>query len=391
MKIGKYQLGKTVGKGAFSKVKVAINTETGEEYVIKIIDKTGRGSKTGVVIEKEVKMEISLMKLLKHKNIVQMYEVMESSKHFYIVLESVRGGDLCDRIMENGKLTEEEAQHYVRHLIDGLLACHQNGVAHRDIKPENMLISKDNILKIGDFGLSRFHRGRGEIKGASDLSTDAVGTLSYAAPEVLGGHYDAFKADLWSIGVLLFVVLSGKFPFGCVGYTDEQIKADIRKAKINRFPKKISDGAKELLHGLIVLDPEKRLTLEKIQQHPWVLGKEGLLTDAANQEPQAAASPTIHIPIRTAMLDCANAIDQTTSPQWSESPVNNNPKQHFLPSLYSPACKSTSPSNTASQMRVPLGSRMTMDELKQLIEDDRRAQVGMCYLFCMVEGENNVN
>eukprot|EP01059_Diplonema_ambulator_P036539 TRINITY_DN9139_c0_g1_i4.p1 TRINITY_DN9139_c0_g1~~TRINITY_DN9139_c0_g1_i4.p1 ORF type:complete len:216 (+),score=48.82 TRINITY_DN9139_c0_g1_i4:69-650(+) len=180
MRVGKYELGKTVGRGAFSKVKIATHMETQEEFVLKIIDKRNAdGDKQRKNVEQEVRLEISIMKLLNHENIVKMYEVMESSKHYYIVLESVRGGDLCDHIMSAGKLPEEQGKKYFVHLVNGLSACHAAGVAHRDIKPENCLISVDGILKVADFGLSRLHRGKGDISDPSDLSTDAVGNVLF--------------------------------------------------------------------------------------------------------------------------------------------------------------------------------------------------------------------
>ena len=126
MKVGKYELGKTLGRGAFGKVKVATSLETRQEYVIKIIEKNGGNSeKPRKNVEQEVRLEISVMKVLNHENIVKLYEVMESNNHYYIVLESVRGGDLCDHIMSAGKLPEDISKKYFSHLVLGLTACHQ--------------------------------------------------------------------------------------------------------------------------------------------------------------------------------------------------------------------------------------------------------------------------
>lgn len=342
MRVGKYELGKTIGRGAFSKVKVANHTETSQEFVLKIIDKRGDGSKTVQEITADLKMEISIMKVLNHKNIVRMYEVMESSKHFYIVLESVRGGDLCDHIMDAGKLSEAKAIGYLCGLTEGMIACHSAGVAHRDIKPENCLISTGGVLKVADFGLSRMHlRGRGDVADASEMATDSVGTLSYAAPEVLDGHYNAFKADLWSIGVVVFVMTTGKFPFGSKGYTDAQIQADIRKAKINKFPSHLSEDCTSLILSLIKVDPSRRLTLEEILEHPFCASFESPRAAEA-QRPSASRKRPVAIDVQAvhkeaqAIVDAGGAVDDgIQSPTWADSPHAGH-QRRFQPALMSP-------------------------------------------------------
>eukprot|EP01062_Namystynia_karyoxenos_P067123 TRINITY_DN60_c0_g1_i2.p1 TRINITY_DN60_c0_g1~~TRINITY_DN60_c0_g1_i2.p1 ORF type:complete len:404 (+),score=131.31 TRINITY_DN60_c0_g1_i2:146-1357(+) len=353
-RVGKYELGKTVGKGAFSKVKVATNVDTGAEFVIKIIDKRGGdGDKSEQKVEAEVKHEISIMKVLNHENIVRMFEVMESSKHFYIVLESVRGGDLCDHIMDSGKLQERQASKYLHHLVEGLLACHAAGVAHRDIKPENCLISLEGVLKVADFGLSRLHRGRGDIADASEMATDSVGTLSYAAPEVLNGHYNAFKADLWSTGVVIFVMVTGKFPFGSKGYTDSQIRADIRKAKVNRFPSHVSADAKDLVMRLIVLEPEQRVTLEGILDHPWLAAEMAGTPRSRDRLPAIPGAGTpapgssgsrrkpLSVDVEQVMADAkameteGRVVDETMSPTWQDSPAGKM-RPRYQPALMTP-------------------------------------------------------
>eukprot|EP01062_Namystynia_karyoxenos_P067124 TRINITY_DN60_c0_g1_i4.p1 TRINITY_DN60_c0_g1~~TRINITY_DN60_c0_g1_i4.p1 ORF type:complete len:387 (+),score=150.14 TRINITY_DN60_c0_g1_i4:112-1272(+) len=350
MKVGKYELGKTIGRGAFSKVKLAIHSETQKEFVLKIIDKRGDGSKTVQEITADLKMEISIMKVLNHENIVRMFEVMESSKHFYIVLESVRGGDLCDHIMDAGKLPEEKGRKYLWGLTEGLIACHAAGVAHRDIKPENCLISTEGILKVADFGLSRMHpRGRGDIHDSSEMATDSVGTLSYAAPEVLDGHYNAFKADLWSVGVVVFVMTTGKFPFGSKGYTDAQIQADIRKAKINKFPSHLSDECKDIILKLIIVDPHKRLPLDGILEHPWLASEYACSPRAAaaavaqgkpapRRRPQAIDVDQVKAEAQ-AIVEAGGAVDDgIQSPTWADSP-HAGAQRRFQPGLFSPTAK----------------------------------------------------
>eukprot|EP01065_Artemidia_motanka_P011371 TRINITY_DN16108_c0_g1_i1.p1 TRINITY_DN16108_c0_g1~~TRINITY_DN16108_c0_g1_i1.p1 ORF type:complete len:387 (+),score=56.42 TRINITY_DN16108_c0_g1_i1:222-1382(+) len=376
-KVGKYELGKTVGRGAFSKVKVAIHLETGEEYVIKIIDKRGGGDKSESQVEKDVKHEISIMKVLHHENIVRMYEVMESSKHFYIVLESVRGGDLCDHVMDAGKLEEKVAAKFLHHLVEGLIACHAAGVAHRDIKPENCLISSEGVLKVADFGLSRLHRGRGDIADSSEMSTDSVGTLSYAAPEVLSGKYNAFKADLWSIGVVIFVMLTGKFPFGSKGYTEAQIQADIRRAKINKFPAHVSSEARALVMSLIVLDPEKRLPLQGILEQDWLRAQ----VPSAGTLPSIAGSPGARrtrpqgidvdqvVAEARAMQQRGGVIEDTMSPTWQDSPAGGERRHRFQPALMTPHSQSPRGSSSPrASTSSPRGSPDALAELQALRE-----------------------
>ena len=352
MRVGKYELGKTIGRGAFSKVKVATHLETRKEFVLKIIDKKAAdGEKQKKNVEAEVRLEISIMKLLNHENIVKMYEVMESSKHYYIVLESVRGGDLCDHIMDAGKLAEATAKKHLYHLVQGLNACHLAGVAHRDIKPENCLISKEGILKVADFGLSRLHRGKGSILNKSEMSTDSVGTLSYAAPEVLEGPYDAYKADCWSTGVVVFVMCTGKFPFGSKGYTEQQIQDDIKKGKINKFPSHLSAEIKDLIIRLIVVEPDRRLKLQEILDHSWLSGasivqKEGS-NDSARTRPRPAAIDVSEVQTK-AMAGVDDAVGDTMSPTWADSP-NCTAHHKFVPQLFSPRSDAaSSPKGDAS-------------------------------------------
>ena len=341
MRVGEYELGKTLGHGSSSKVKVATNVGTGEEFVVKIVAKKGDSIRSSKDVKNEVRMEIAVMKRLQHVNIVQLVEVMESKNHYYIVLESVRGGDLCEKIMKEHKLHEDQAVTYLGNFIEGLRACHAAGVAHRDIKPENCLISKAGQLKVADFGLSRLHKApsiastpscspEGSEAGdspcpspcssttttvhtipAAEYSTDVVGTLSYAAPEVFEGHYNAYQADLWSIGVMLFVMLTGKFPFGTKGCTQEQVKEDMRRGRINKIPASMSPEARKLIQSLIVVVPSKRLSLDGIMKHPFLTpyfaGKAGLTRPAIDIS-------TVHN---------GSSISETPSPAWHprDSPV----------------------------------------------------------------------
>ncbi|XP_057815935.1 CBL-interacting serine/threonine-protein kinase 23 isoform X2 [Cryptomeria japonica] len=251
-RVGKYELGRILGEGAFSKVRFARNTETGQGVAIKVLDKYK------VLQNKmidQIKREISTMQLIKHPNVVQLHEVMASKTKIYIVLDFVTGGELFDKINDLGRLKEDEARRYFQQLINAVDYCHSRGVYHRDLKPENLLLDTFGNLKVSDFGLSALSR---DIKSDGLLHT-TCGTPNYVAPEVISGKgYDGTTADIWSCGVILFVLLAGYLPF------DESniiaLYRKINKAEFN-IPKRLSPGAKNLISRL--LDPNSNTGIIK--------------------------------------------------------------------------------------------------------------------------------
>ncbi|KAK9093340.1 hypothetical protein Syun_028251 [Stephania yunnanensis] len=206
-RIGRYELGRTLGEGSFAKVKFARNVETGENVAIKILDKEKLLKHKMIG---QIKREISTMKLVKHPNVIRMFEVMASKTKIYIVLEFVTGGELFDKIASNGRLKEDEARNYFQQLINAVDYCHSRGVYHRDLKPENLLLDSKGQLKVSDFGLSALPQ---QVREDGLLYT-TCGTPNYVAPEVVNSKgYDGAKADLWSCGVILFVLMAGYLPF----------------------------------------------------------------------------------------------------------------------------------------------------------------------------------
>eukprot|EP01080_Neovahlkampfia_damariscottae_P007525 gene7525-11849_t len=255
-KVGKYELCETIGRGTFSKVKRGINTETGEVVAIKIINITSL-QKEGM--EKQMKREISVLKSIQHENVVTMIEVLKSSNHFYIVMELITGGELFDKIVSVKKFDEKVARRYFQQLIDGLSYCHKKGIAHRDLKPENLLLGKNDTLKISDFGLSG-------LAGDNKMLSTICGTPHYVAPEVLSGSYDGISADVWSLGIILFVMLSGCHPFD--GDSVAELFNRIENLEF-KYPNYFTKGARALLDKIIVVDPKKRATMEDIKNDPW--------------------------------------------------------------------------------------------------------------------------
>ncbi|KAJ7530752.1 hypothetical protein O6H91_14G017500 [Diphasiastrum complanatum] len=259
-RVGKYELGRTLGEGTFAKVKFAKNLDTGESVAIKVLDKE-KVLKHKMV--EQIKREISTMKLVKHPNIVQLYEVLGSKIKVYIVLEYVTGGELFDKIVHQGRLKEDDARRYFQQLINAVDYCHSRGVYHRDLKPENLLLDSKGQLKISDFGLSALPQ---QFRADGLLHT-TCGTPNYVAPEVINDKgYDGAKADLWSCGVILFVLMAGYLPF------DEPNLMTLYK-KINRAdftcPTWFSSGARKLLLKILDPNPKSRITVPDLLENEW--------------------------------------------------------------------------------------------------------------------------
>ncbi|KAA8538216.1 hypothetical protein F0562_027961 [Nyssa sinensis] len=257
-KVGKYEIGRTIGEGTFAKVKFAQNTETGESVAMKLLDRSN------IIKHKmvdQIKREISIMKLVRHPNVVRLHEVLASRTKIYIILEFITGGELFDKIVHNGRLSVAESRKYFQQLIDGVDYCHSKGVYHRDLKPENLLLDSEGNLKISDFGLSALP---GE--GVSLLRT-TCGTPNYVAPEVLSHKgYDGAVADVWSCGVILYVLMAGYLPFDEIDLTT--LYSKIERAEFS-CPSWFPVGAKSLIHQILDPNPETRIRIEEIRNDEW--------------------------------------------------------------------------------------------------------------------------
>ncbi|XP_038987681.1 CBL-interacting protein kinase 8-like isoform X4 [Phoenix dactylifera] len=257
-KVGKYEVGRTIGAGTFAKVKFAQNTESGESVAMKVLD---RATIIKHKMVDQIKREIFIMKLVRHPHVVRLYEVLASRTKIYIILEFITGGELFDKIVHHGKLSEADARRYFQQLVDGVDYCHSKGVYHRDLKPENLLLDSQGNLKISDFGLSAV-----SAQGVSLLHT-TCGTPNYVAPEVLSHKgYDGAVADTWSCGVILYVLMAGYLPFDEVDLTTLYNK--IEKAEFS-CPSWFSVGAKSLIHRILDPNPASRIRIEEIRCHEW--------------------------------------------------------------------------------------------------------------------------
>ncbi|XP_010683541.2 CBL-interacting protein kinase 18 [Beta vulgaris subsp. vulgaris] len=255
----RYELGKLLGQGTFAKVYFARNIKSDASSAIKIVDKE-TVLKVGMI--EQIKREISVMRLVKHPNVVQLYEVMASKAKIYFVMEYVRGGELFNKVAK-GKLKENIARKYFQQLISAVDYCHSRGVYHRDLKPENLLLDEDENLKVTDFGLSAF----ADTRKQDGLLHTTCGTPAYVAPEVIRRHgYDGAKADIWSCGVILFVLLAGYLPFQDSNLMEMYRK--IGKAEY-KFPNWIPSDARRLLFKILDPNPRTRISTAKILQNSW--------------------------------------------------------------------------------------------------------------------------
>ncbi|KAJ8635312.1 hypothetical protein MRB53_009579 [Persea americana] len=236
------------------------NSETGDPVALKILDKE-KVLKHKMV--EQIKREIATMKLIKHPNVVRLYEVMGSRTKIFIVLEFVTGGELFDKIVNHGRMREDEARRYLQQLINAVDYCHSRGVYHRDLKPENLLLDANGNLKVSDFGLSALSQQVGD----DGLLHTTCGTPNYVAPEVLNDRgYDGATADLWSCGVILFVLLAGYLPFD-----DSNLLTLYKKISTAEFscPSWFSLGAMKLITRILDPNPMTRITIPEILEDEW--------------------------------------------------------------------------------------------------------------------------
>lgn len=257
----RYDFGKKLGQGNFGKVFYGRNLKSGESVAIKVIDKE-KILKVGLI--NQTKREISVMGLVKHPNVVQLYEVMATKTKIYFVMEFAKGGELFNKVAK-GRLREDIARSYFQQLICAVDFCHSRGVYHRDLKPENLLLDEKGILKVTDFGLSAL----AECKHHDGLLHTTCGTPAYVAPEVISRRgYDGAMADIWSCGVILFVLLAGFLPFHDTNLMEMYRKISKAKYKCpNWFPNEV----RRLLSRILDPNPSTRISMAEIMENPWFM------------------------------------------------------------------------------------------------------------------------
>ncbi|EED91997.1 predicted protein, partial [Thalassiosira pseudonana CCMP1335] len=252
-----------LGEGAFAVVKRATHKVSGKTYAIKTVNRASLSKD----MDKALKEEVFVLNDLHHDNIMNLYNVVVTINQYYLVTEYLEGGELFDRIVEKNSYTESEARDVCKILFEALKYTHSKRVVHRDLKPENLLLQfkdSDSEIKLADFGFAK--------KSPTEDSLSTIcGTPGYVAPEILRKKKYGTKADMWSMGVIVFILIGGYPPF----YADNE-KELLKLSVLGEFEfdeehwGDISDGAKDLISSLLVTDPTERASAEEILAHPWM-------------------------------------------------------------------------------------------------------------------------
>ncbi|XP_034489166.1 serine/threonine-protein kinase MARK2 [Drosophila innubila] len=254
---GVYKIIKTLGKGNFAKVKLALHVPTGREVAIKVIDKTQLNTSARQKLYREVR----IMKLLDHPNIVRLFQVIESERTLYLIMEYASRGELFDHLVKNGRMREREARVIFRQLVSAIQYCHSKFVVHRDLKAENLLLDQHMNIKIADFGFGNTFNPNAQLE-------TFCGSPPYAAPELfMGRKYAGPEVDAWSLGVVLYTLVSGSLPFD--GGTLKELRERVLRGKY-RVPYYISMDCENLMRKFLVLNPAKRATLNAVMSDKWI-------------------------------------------------------------------------------------------------------------------------
>ncbi|KAK0050947.1 death-associated protein kinase 2, partial [Biomphalaria pfeifferi] len=263
-----YEIGEDIGSGHFAVVRKVRDKSTGHAYAAKYIRKRRGGGRKGARME-DIQKEINILRQLKHKNIISLYDVFETSIDVILILELVTGGELFDYISEKDHLGEEEASAFIAQILHGVKHLHDNNIAHLDLKPENIMLLNRNSqdIKLIDFGLAQKINEKDDIRAL-------MGTAEFVAPEVVSYDCLSLATDMWSIGVITYILLSGASPF--LGEDQQETYHNITAVNY-QFDKEYfsntSDLAKDFIKKLFVKNPRKRATVDECLNHPWIRPK----------------------------------------------------------------------------------------------------------------------
>eukprot|EP00995_Heteronema_vittatum_P002157 NODE_130_length_1835_cov_255.701568_g90_i0.p1 GENE.NODE_130_length_1835_cov_255.701568_g90_i0~~NODE_130_length_1835_cov_255.701568_g90_i0.p1 ORF type:complete len:451 (-),score=212.10 NODE_130_length_1835_cov_255.701568_g90_i0:483-1772(-) len=267
--VGPYAMHRILGKGSFATVRMAFNRSNPEEEVaIKIIDNTLLLADPEN--KKRMDRELAVLQKLKHPYLMELHDVIDTKTHKYVVLEYIPGGELFDYILkQGGKLTMDERFKFFTQTVMAVNVLHRHQWVHRDVSLSNLLLDINKDLKLADFGMACPVPKNGFL-------TDSVGSPAYACPEIIRGvKYRGYAADVWSLGVVLFVLLTGTLPFAA---ENQELMFNKIKSADYKIPPELPDPAQDLVRNMIVVDPQERLTMHQIQAHPWIQGKLSRLT-----------------------------------------------------------------------------------------------------------------
>ncbi|XP_071000924.1 serine/threonine-protein kinase SIK1-like [Oncorhynchus clarkii lewisi] len=277
VQVGFYEIIRTLGKGNFAVVKLACHKVTKTQVAIKIIDKK-RLEPSDL---KKIYREVEVMKLLNHPHIIKLYQVMETKDMLYMVMEYARNGEMFDYLLSSGRLSESEARRKFCQILSAVDYCHSNHIVHRDLKAENLLLDSNMDIKVADFGFGNFF-SEGQF-----LST-WCGSPPYAAPEVFEGiEYEGPPLDIWSLGVVLYVLVCGVLPFD--GPSLPALRQRVREGRF-RIPFYMSQDCENLVRRMLVIEPAKRITVARIKKHRWMKW-DPPATAAPPETPQPTPAP----------------------------------------------------------------------------------------------------
>ncbi|XP_070606423.1 hormonally up-regulated neu tumor-associated kinase isoform X3 [Erythrolamprus reginae] len=263
-RVGNYLIGRKLGEGSFAKVREGLHVVTGEKVAVKVIDK--KRAKKDTYVTKNLRREGQIQQMIRHPNIAQLLDILETENSYYLVMELCPGGNLMHKIYEKKRLEEHEARKYIRQLILAVEHLHRAGVVHRDLKIENLLLDEDNNIKLIDFGLSNC----ASILGYTDPFSTQCGSPAYAAPELLARKKYGPKIDVWSIGVNMYAMLTGTLPFTVEPFSLRALYQKMIDKEMNPYPTQLSTAAVNFLKILLEPDPAKRPNIQQALANRWL-------------------------------------------------------------------------------------------------------------------------
>ncbi|NXX34282.1 HUNK kinase, partial [Nicator chloris] len=290
-RVGNYLIGRKLGEGSFAKVREGLHVLTGEKVAVKVIDK--KRAKKDTYVTKNLRREGQIQQMIRHPNIAQLLDILETENSYYLVMELCPGGNLMHKIYEKKRLEEHEARKYIRQLILAVEHLHRAGVVHRDLKIENLLLDEDNNIKLIDFGLSNC----AGILGYSDPFSTQCGSPAYAAPELLARKKYGPKIDVWSIGVNMYAMLTGTLPFTVEPFSLRALYQKMVDKEMNPFPTQLSSAAINFLRSLLEPDPAKRPNIQQALANRWL-----------NENYPGRAPPNVTYPNRIHLEDLSQSV-----------------------------------------------------------------------------------
>ncbi|XP_045907607.1 death-associated protein kinase 3 [Micropterus dolomieu] len=263
-----YEMGEELGSGQFAIVRKCKEKSSGVEYAAKFIKKRRLSSSRRGVSREEIEREVNILREIQHSNIITLHDIFENKTDVILILELVSGGELFDFLAEKESLTEEEATQFLKQILDGVQYLHSKRIAHFDLKPENIMLLDKNVpnprIKLIDFGIAH------QIKEGNEFK-NIFGTPEFVAPEIVNYEPLGLEADMWSIGVITYILLSGASPF--LGETKQETLTNISAVNYDfdeEYFSNTSELAKDFIRRLLVKDPKKRMTIDDSLEHPWI-------------------------------------------------------------------------------------------------------------------------